>query len=147
ESVLLSARCRLPAFRLISPRITRDHCPAYRPPSTQSGRSSFLKAVIYARSLDHLVRLQKQLLRNGESYRLRGLEIDYELELRRLLDGQVPGLRALEDLVHVGGCPIELFPGDLSVTHQCAGLHGSPCPEHRGQALLRGELRDPARLP
>src|SRR5438552_8814519 len=110
-------------------------------------RSSFLKAVITAkRSLDHFVRLQDQPLRNSPPDRLRGLEIDYALDLRRLLDGQVPGLRALEDLVCVGGCPIIMFRVVMSVSHQCAGLYGYPRPEHRGQAVLRGEPRDRARL-
>src|SRR5947208_12866065 len=121
--------------------------PSELPQSTQSGRSSFLKTVIPAKtSLDHFVRLQDQLLRNGQPDRLRGLEIDYELDLRRLLDGQVPGLRALEDLVYVGGCPIIMFRVVLSVTHQSAGLHEGGAPEHRGQALLRGKPRDPAPL-
>src|SRR5262249_16227331 len=34
---------------------------------------------------------------------LGGLEVDDKLELRGLLDGQVGGLRALEDLAHEGG--------------------------------------------
>src|SRR6266567_6061851 len=101
-----------------------------RQETTQSGRSPFLKAVIPAkRSLDHFVRLQDQLLRNGQPDRLGGLQVDDELDPRRLLDGQVPGLRALEDLVYVGGCPIIMFRVALSVTHQSAGLHEAGAPE------------------
>src|SRR5260221_7599142 len=67
-------------------------------------------------SLDHFVRAKQQLLRNNKPDRLRALEIDDELDLRGLLDGHVAGLCALEDLVHVGGCPIEMFRDVLSVT-------------------------------
>jgi hypothetical protein len=31
---------------------------------------------------------------------LRGLEVDHQLELRRVLDGQVNGLSLFQDLVH-----------------------------------------------
>src|SRR5689334_7157290 len=99
-----------------------------------------------SRSLDHLVRLQEQLLRNRQPDRLRSLQVDDELDLRGLLDGEVGGLRALEYLVDIRGCPIVMCPVVLSVAHQSAGLDESTAPEHRGQALLRGELRDPARL-
>src|SRR5439155_574518 len=40
---------------------------------------------------------------NREPEGLGGLEVDDQLELRRLLDGEVAGLGALEDFVHVGG--------------------------------------------
>src|SRR5947208_1322373 len=92
--------------------------PSELPQSTQSGRSSFLKAVIPAkRSLDHFVRLQDQLLRNGQPDRLRGLQVDDELDLRSLFDGQVAGFRALEDLVDVRGSSIVMFRVVLSVAH------------------------------
>ena len=54
-------------------------------------------------SLNQLISLCDEERRHFETKRLGGLEIDHQLELRRLLDGQVGGLGALEDLVHVGG--------------------------------------------
>ena len=57
--------------------------------------------------LDHLIRPQQQRRRDRQAERLGGLEVDDQLELGRLLDGEVGGLRALEDLVHeVGGAPV-----------------------------------------
>ena len=53
-------------------------------------------------SFNNLIRAQQQRRRDGEAEGFRGLEVDDELELRRLLDGEVAWLRALEDLVHVG---------------------------------------------
>jgi hypothetical protein len=61
------------------------------------------KAVIHARSFDHFVRAKQKVLRKPD--RLGGLEIDYELDLRRLLGGQVARVRTPEDLVNVGSCP------------------------------------------
>ena len=55
------------------------------------------------RSLDHLVRAQQQRLRDREPERLRRLQIDHQLELRRLLHRQVRRPRAFEDLVDVDG--------------------------------------------
>jgi hypothetical protein len=53
--------------------------------------------------LDHLIRLDQHRLRDRQPKRLGGLEIDDELELGRLLDWQVGGLGALQDLIYVGG--------------------------------------------
>jgi hypothetical protein len=53
--------------------------------------------------LDDLICPQQQRLRNRKSECLRGLHVDHRLEPGRLLDWQVGRLRALEDLVHVGG--------------------------------------------
>jgi hypothetical protein len=49
--------------------------------------------------LDDLVRTQEQRLRNRQAERLRRSLVDPQLELRRLLDGQVAGLGAFKDLV------------------------------------------------
>src|SRR6266849_3721903 len=51
--------------------------------------------------LDHLVRPLQQGLRDRQPERLRGFQVDHQLELRRLLDGQVGRFGALEDLVDV----------------------------------------------
>src|SRR2546425_10499175 len=55
-----------------------------------------------AASLNHLVGAQQQLARYGDTDRFRGLQVDHELELSRLLDRQIAGFRAFEDLVDVG---------------------------------------------
>src|SRR5262245_14372401 len=51
--------------------------------------------------LDHVVRAPEKRRRNGETERLGGLEIDHEFELGRLLDGQVRGFGAFENLVDI----------------------------------------------
>src|SRR3989442_9124886 len=51
--------------------------------------------------LDHLIRPQQQRRRDREAERLGGLHVDDQLEFRRLLDGEIGGLGALQDLVDV----------------------------------------------
>src|SRR5207247_178208 len=53
-----------------------------------------------ASSFKHLVGAGEHRGRDGETQSLGGLEVDYQLELRGLLDGQVGGLGALEDPIH-----------------------------------------------
>jgi hypothetical protein len=62
-------------------------------------------------SLNDLVRALQQRLRDGDAEHLRGLQVDRELELRRLLDREIGGLRALENLVDEAGRCAPM-PGD-----------------------------------
>ena len=52
-------------------------------------------------SFDHLVRAQQDRLRDRQTERFGGLQVDDQLELRRLFDRKIGGLGALEDLVRV----------------------------------------------
>src|SRR5439155_21860871 len=74
--------------------------------------------------LDHVVRPKQHRLWDGQPQSLRGSEIDHQLELRRLLDGQVGRLGALQDLVYVGGRPPEHVPNAGPVRQQAASLGG-----------------------
>jgi hypothetical protein len=51
--------------------------------------------------LDHLIGHEEQGWGHREAQRLSGLEVENQLVLRGLLHGQVSGLGALENLVHV----------------------------------------------
>jgi hypothetical protein len=54
--------------------------------------------------LDHLVRSPEHRLRDRQPERLRGLEVNHQLELCRLRDGRVCGLGTLESPVYkIGG--------------------------------------------
>jgi hypothetical protein len=52
-------------------------------------------------SLDHFIRRGQQRWRHGEAQGFGGLEIDDQLETRRLLDRQIAGLGAFQDLVDI----------------------------------------------
>src|SRR5882724_7809346 len=60
------------------------------------------------RLLNHFIRSAEYRLRNSQPKGLGGLEIDHELELGGLLDGQVSGLGALQNLVDIRRGPAEL---------------------------------------
>ena len=75
--------------------------------------TSFLQHSVMTMNLssDDSVRPPQHLLRNRQADLLRRLEIDHQLELRRLLHRQVGRLGALQDFVHViwrraGSCPL-----------------------------------------
>src|SRR4030095_6026666 len=55
--------------------------------------------VLLALSLDDFVGTQQHAFRDRESKRLRGLQVDDQIELGRLLEGDVARLRTLQDLV------------------------------------------------
>ena len=86
--------------------------------------------------------------RDLETERLGGLEVDDQLELCWLLDGQVSGFRAFEDLVHVHGRTAEQVEVIGTVADECSGLgvlprlsrHRQPVHEREiGNALAVGE--------
>src|SRR6266542_3202908 len=54
-------------------------------------------------SLDNLVRAQQQRRRDRQAECLGGPQVDVYFVVGRLLDREIPGLRALGDLVDVGG--------------------------------------------
>jgi DDE_Tnp_1-associated len=93
-------------------------------------------------SANHLVRLKQDGGGNGEAEGLGRLQVDDQLKLHRLLDGQVGGLGPLEELVHIGGGAAEEVRQARSIGHQTAGHHPFPVDKHARQVLLRDELRD-----
>src|SRR5262245_53630953 len=72
-----------------------------RAPGEAECRSKELAALVEHGLLDDLVRSQEKRLRDWESKSLRGLEVDQQLELGWLLDGEVSWLGALENSTRV----------------------------------------------
>ena len=83
---------------------------------------------------------------NRQPKRFRGLQIDHEVELRRLFDGQIAGLGALDDSVDVaGGPPIEIRQ-IRSIGHEQARSGVFLERVNGGQTMLEGQIRDPLPL-
>src|SRR5438270_7576002 len=72
-------------------------------------------------SLDNLVGAYQHRLRHGEAERLGGLEVDDQLEGRRVLDRQIGGLGALEDLSRVSADQAKGRSEACSIADQAAG--------------------------
>src|SRR5438874_4530266 len=72
------------------------------------------------RSLDHLVRAQEQRLRYGDAERLRGFQIDHQLELGRSRNGQIGRCLALENSARVGANLAICISKARAVAHQGA---------------------------
>jgi len=94
-----------------------------------------------AGSLDHLIRPEEKRRREREAKRLGRLEVDDQLECSRLLDGEIGGFGALENLVDIGGgTPIVVGP-TRSIGQETADLHELLPNEHSGHAMLDGQPR------
>ena len=83
----------LPRQRLLAGHSTG----LYRPQAVIANSRKRTTAVL----LDHLIRPPQQRLRNRDAERPGGFPVDRQVKPARLLDRQIAGLRALDDLVHV----------------------------------------------
>src|SRR5262249_15661122 len=89
-------------------------------------------AAVESSLFDYLVGGGEQRLRNIETERFGGFEIDDELEFGWLLDWKVRGLRSLQNFVNVpGSAPIQVTK-ICSVGQETSGIHKHPQPVHRG---------------
>src|SRR5207253_9102801 len=121
-------RLGCPPTSLLPPGDCSPWCPFYDP-------SPFPCAHL----LDHLIRLEEERRGDGEAERLGGLEVDDELELHRLLHGQVRRLGTVQNLVHVGGGAAEEVPKVWPIGHEPANFHTLPPEVHHWP--LRSEER------
>jgi hypothetical protein len=65
------------------------------------GRFNSQARLVAVSLFDDLIRPRQQRRRDGEAEGLGGLEVNHQLECRRLLDGEVSWLGALEDFVDI----------------------------------------------
>src|SRR6185503_8700367 len=89
---------------------------------------------------DHSVSTAQYRWWDRQSERLRGLEVDDQFELRRLLDWEVGGLGVLQDLVDVGRGLAKLLGSIGPIRHEKArfNLFHSVC--HRRETVLPCQL-------
>src|SRR5512147_1016671 len=93
-------------------------------------------------SPDHLVRSEQDGLRDLQSKSVGGLEVDHQLELRRLFHWEVGGFSTLEDFVHVGRCPLIICSEAGAVGHEATRLYELAVLIHGGKPLLDGKVHD-----
>src|SRR4029453_11904554 len=98
-------------------------------------------------SPDHLVRLEQEAWGGRQAKGLGGLQGDDELELRRLLHGEIGWFGAFEDLVHVGGGTPERVRQARAIGYEASGLHISPLLIHCREPALGGEFDNLCPLP
>ena len=93
------------------------HAATHREPPAGPRRRAARRPPLRGRSrtrggslLDNLICAQHQRRRDREAESPRSLEVDDELELRRLLDGKVRGLRALQNSINIAGSSFAALP-------------------------------------
>src|SRR4029434_7247488 len=87
-------------MRPVLPAWARRHAATAPPkPVPMTTASNGVSVTRSLRPLDHFVGAQQDRLRDSQAKRFGHLEVDHHLELRRLLDGEIAGLGAFEDLV------------------------------------------------
>ena len=77
-------------------------------------------------SLDHLIRPAQQRVRDPQAEGLHRLEIDHQVELRGLLDGEIARLGALENLAHIGARPSGQLGQASGLGHEATRLDVLP---------------------
>src|SRR5215510_5822345 len=97
-------------------------------------------------SLDDLVCPPEHRRRDRQTERLSGLEVDHQLELRRLLDGQVAGVGTLQNLVHVGSGAPRQVSKVRSIGHQAPDIDILAVWEHRRQPVLCRQVHEASSL-
>jgi hypothetical protein len=107
----LSRTARPPRMSVI---LELGHC------STQSACLKRARTGNPAASLDDFVGRGQQRRRNGEAEGFGGLEVDDQLETRRLLDRQIAGLCAFQDLVDVADRAAEIIEEIRSIREKQA---------------------------
>src|SRR4051794_23073350 len=95
---------------------------------------------------DEPVGAGKQCWRHPETERPCGLEVDEEIEFRRLLDRQITRPRPLQNSVHVDCGSAKQVRVARTITHKAPFLHKFLEKIHRRQAALVRELYDPLPL-
>ena len=105
-----------------------------------------LPTVGQVRLLDHLGRLQEERRRNREAHGLRRLEVDDEVELHGLLDGQLSRPRTLENFVHEAGRAPEEVGDVRPIGHEATRVHEFPAIKDRRHPLGHGKSDDLVRV-
>jgi hypothetical protein len=114
------------------------------PKETVDGFSISMFRTITASLFYDLVGAQKERLGDGQAGRLGGGQVDDEIELGRLLDREVGGIRTTQNLVDMVSRAPEQVREVWSIGHETSSLDVLPKSVHRRQACgerMRGGVR------
>src|SRR5229473_6105404 len=111
----------------------------HRSPADVKWRELRLRKEVFARSLDDLICPPQHRRRDRQAEGLGGLEVDHQLELCRLLDGQVARVRALQDLVDENGNTSVEHGKVHAVRDEGSGFREWPQIVDRGLTMLERE--------
>src|SRR5262245_65955203 len=87
-------------------------------------------------SLDHFVRSRQHIRWDCETDLLGGLQIDDELKSLRLLDRQIGGLSAFQDLVYINRSATEQVVNARAIIHEATSVHKVALRVYRRVAVL-----------
>jgi hypothetical protein len=93
-------------------------------------------------SANHVVRLKEEGWRYRQAEGLSGLKVEDQLERHGLLDGEVARRGAIEDLVAVCGCALELLGPISCVRHETTGRDVPPGMVDRRQLVACHQVDD-----
>src|SRR5437879_7720565 len=96
--------------------------------------------------LDDLIRPEQKGLRDRQAECLGGLEVDYKVELRRLLDRKLTSLGAFQNFVDICSRPAEEIGEVRPICDEAASLDELPRSRHRREMVLLREVDDLPRM-
>src|SRR5262245_50789349 len=114
--------------------------PKLRTGAVEKGQLRTLAAQLTASLFDQVVGAAEQLHRDSETEGPGGLEVNDQLEFRRLLNRQVGRLSALENFSGVGPDQTVVIRFIAAVAHQAAGIDEPAKLVHGGQRMANCQL-------
>src|SRR5215470_5654664 len=138
-SRLPRGRCRARSRARCSAQRARSYDGIEHPAKPTAERRSWPRWSIM-RYWDDLVSSDEDGLRDRQAQRLRGLEVDDQLELRRLLHWKSGGSLAFEDPVGVRGSSTPEIEQTRPIGSESTRLRTLPPHEHGWESSFRGEV-------
>src|SRR5215472_12373857 len=119
-------KCRCPLWVKSRHWSRSASCPLYPQKRTLAECSTMSakcqKRTFALASLNHFVGGRNERRRNGQAERFRGLDVDDKVELGRVLDRDVGGLRPSQNFVDHVGSPPEQIGVVRSIGHETTGF-------------------------
>src|SRR5436309_11033877 len=91
------------------------------------------------RLFDHPIGPQQQRRRDRETHHLRGPNVEDKVESSRLLNREIPGLDASQNLIDILSTAAEHFEGVWAVHHESTSFNEFGVREHGGKFLFDRE--------